>query len=56
MINKFSKNPDEEDAKTILQNLSIKTYMRNFIDRADEMLHCVQIIRPENLKHLPRRY
>jgi hypothetical protein len=50
MTNKFSKIPDEEDAKSILLNLSIKRYLAN-VNRTN-MLYCMQLIRPENRRHL----
>ena len=100
MTNKFSSNPDEEDAKTILQQFSIQRYLRlhsnektneslfgkvfrysgaqkalsvlsgsnhyesssskggnNKISGGDEdeeepLLFCMQLIRPENKRHL----
>jgi hypothetical protein len=50
MTNKFSSNPDEEDSKSILLNLSIKRYLSAYYRR--NMLYCLQLIRPENRKHL----
>jgi hypothetical protein len=50
MSNKFNGNSDEEDAKSILLNLSIKRYLAAF-DRSN-MLYCMQLIRPENKRHL----
>ena len=51
LTNKFSANPDEEDTKTILRLFSIRRYchvnnpfMTSFI--------CLQLIRPENQRHL----
>jgi hypothetical protein len=52
MTNKFSSNPDEEDAKSILLNLSIKRYL-SYFNRQD-MLYCTQLIRPENRRHLSK--
>ena len=54
MTNKFSRNPDEEDAKTILQQFSIKQHIAALSDvrlRPIPML-CIQIVRPENRRHL----
>jgi potassium large conductance calcium-activated channel subfamily M alpha protein 1 len=50
MSNKFSGNSDEEDAKSILLNLSIKRYVAAF--NRPSMLYCMQLIRPENRRHL----
>jgi hypothetical protein len=50
MTNKFSSNPDEEDAKSILLNLSIKRYLASF--NRPNMLYCMQLLRPENKRHL----
>jgi hypothetical protein len=50
LTNKFSSNPDEEDAKSILLSMSIKRYIALF-ERC-EMLYCMQLIRPENRRHL----
>jgi len=52
MTNKFSPNPDEEDAKSILLNLSIKNYLSNFIRR--DIMFCMQLLRPQNKRHLQR--
>eukprot|EP01031_Cornospumella_fuschlensis_P036437 gene36437-44200_t len=52
MTNKFAANPDEEDAKSILLNLSIKRYL-SYYDR-EGMLYCTQLIRPENRRHLSK--
>ncbi|RYH31493.1 hypothetical protein EON65_02545 [archaeon] len=52
MTNKFSSKPDEEDAKSILLNLSIKRYL-SYYQRQD-MLYCTQLIRPENRRHLSK--
>jgi hypothetical protein len=49
MSNKFSANPDEEDSKSILLNLSIKRYLANY---SRDMLYCMQLLRPENRRHL----
>jgi len=51
MTNKFSSKPDEEDAKTILQQFSIKRYMVQN-DPSLQPLFCMQLIRPENRRHL----
>lgn len=52
MSNKFSANPDEEDAKSILLNLSIKRYLSSRLRQ--DMLYCTQLIRPENRRHLSK--
>jgi hypothetical protein len=50
MTNKFSLHPDEEDSKSILLSFSIKRYISNFY--RPNLLFCIQLIRPENRKHL----
>lgn len=50
MTNKFGTNPDEEDSKSILLNLSLKRYISSFY--RPDLLYCMQLIRPENRKHL----
>ena len=50
MGNKFSINADEEDAKTILQHFSIRRYIRS--KSMVDPLFCLQLIRPENRRHL----
>jgi hypothetical protein len=53
MTNKFSADPDEEDAKTILQQFSIQRFLRLHSDHSNvESLFCLQLIRPENKRHL----
>jgi hypothetical protein len=52
MTNKFSHKPDEEDAKSILLNLSIKRYVASF--GLPAKLFCLQLIRPQNRRHLAR--
>ena len=52
MTNKFSNKPDEEDAKTILVSLSMKRYMLSIL--GSPPLFCMQLIRPQNLRHLNR--
>jgi hypothetical protein len=79
MANKFSVHADEEDAKTILQQLSIKRYVATCMSNqgpslvagnalanaiiantqlavsatpSQAMLYCLQLIRPENQRHL----
>ena len=52
MTNKFSEKPDEEDAKSILLNLSIKRYVMSF--KLPPKLFCLQLIRPQNRRHLAR--
>ena len=51
LTNKFSSDPDEEDAKTILQQFSIQRFLKINSGRADT-LFCLQLIRPENKRHL----
>lgn len=53
MTNKFSNDPDEEDAKIILQQFSIQRYLRLHSEGAKiDSLFCLQLIRPENKRHL----
>jgi hypothetical protein len=52
MTNKFSQRPDEDDAKSILLNLSIKRYVASF--NLPPKLFCLQLIRPQNRRHLAR--
>ena len=52
MTNKFSADPDEEDAKTILQQFSIQRYLRLHSEETKQSLFCLQLIRPENKRHL----
>jgi len=54
MTNKFGKNPDEEDAKTILQQFSIVKHIMQARVAVCPYL-CIQIIRPENKRHLISR-
>lgn len=54
MTNKFSKNPDEEDAKSILLSLSIKRYLSSFYQEKRALYYCLQLIRPENRRHLAK--
>lgn len=51
LTNKFSVVPDEEDSKTILQQFSIKRY-NQYAMNATSPLYCIQLIRPENKRHL----
>ena len=51
MTNKFTNNPDTEDAKIILERFSIKRYI-TFKHKNNNPLFYVQIILPENKKHL----
>lgn len=51
LTNKFSAYPDEEDAKTILQQFSIKRYIQ-YVNTDQRILFCLQLIRPENKRHL----
>jgi hypothetical protein len=50
MGNKFSSNPDEEDAKTILQQFSIRRFITS--TQSCDQVFCLQLIRPENRRHL----
>lgn len=52
MTNKFSSNPDEDDARSILLNLSIKRYLPSL--RRTRMQFCTQLIRPENRRLLSK--
>ena len=52
MSDKFSHFPDEEDAKSILQNLSIKRFLSYQIKENASLMYCMQLIRPENRKHI----
>jgi potassium large conductance calcium-activated channel subfamily M alpha protein 1 len=52
MTNKFSANPDEEDAKTILQQFSIKKFLAQDEWKANAAVFCMQLVRPENRRHL----
>jgi hypothetical protein len=51
MCHKFSGNPDEEDAKTILQQFSIRRYILTR-SPTQKTLFCMQLVRPENRRHL----
>jgi hypothetical protein len=51
MGNKFSVLPDEDDAKTILHYFSIRRYVQTHTHHNDP-LYCMQIIRPDNKRHL----
>lgn len=50
MGNKFSSVPDEEDARTILQQFSIRRFISSTLN--NDPLFCLQLIRPENRRHL----
>ena len=52
MTNKFTSDPDEEDAKTILQQFSIRRYLASNSLSKRKTLFCMQLIRPENKRHL----
>jgi hypothetical protein len=52
MTNKFSSNPDEEDAKSILLNFSLKRYISEFY--RPNFLFCMQLLKPENRRHLTK--
>jgi len=49
LTNKFSNDPDEEDAKTSLLQLNISCYTQR--SAGFEPAFCKQLIRPENRKH-----
>ena len=49
MTNKNSANPDQEDAKTILEHFCIR---RHLSEGNNEVTLCVQLLRPENRTHL----
>ena len=51
LTNKFSLNPDEEDAKIILQQFSIKRYT-TYHNPFTSPFFCLQLIRPDNQRHL----
>lgn len=51
MTNKFADNADEEDAKTILQQFSIRRYCQSN-NPFTPPFYCLQLIRPENQRHL----
>lgn len=51
LTNKFSSNADEEDAKIILQQFSIKRYT-TFHNPFTSPFFCLQLIRPDNQRHL----
>jgi hypothetical protein len=53
MGNKFSSNPDEEDAQTILRLFSIQRYTS--ATKLSDPLYCLQLIRPENRRHLTQQ-
>ena len=52
MTNNFSPRPDDVDAKTILQQLCIQKYLRLHGDGKVNAFFCMQLIRPENKRHL----
>ena len=51
MTNKFSSNPDQEDAKTIMQLYSVRRYLCNSAELQLPFL-CLQVILPENTQKL----
>jgi hypothetical protein len=53
MGNKFCSNPDEEDAQTILRLFSIRRYTS--ATKLSDPLYCLQLIRPENRRHLTQQ-
>lgn len=54
LTNKFSAFPDEEDAKSILQYMSVKRYMESYHSNHFLQLNSLQLIRKENRKHLSK--
>ncbi len=53
LSNKFCADADAEDTKTILQQFSIRRFMiTNGAASAKDALFCLQLLRPENVKHL----
>ena len=56
VIFSFSLYPDEEDAKSVLLNMSVRRFMFTVSPYSfsieDSPVFCMQIIRPENLRHL----
>ncbi|CAN0430323.1 unnamed protein product, partial [Ectocarpus fasciculatus] len=53
LSNKFCLDADAEDTKTILQELSIQRYIHSYGSSAgSDALFCMQLLRPENKKHL----
>lgn len=50
MEDKFSVNADEEDAKAILQQFSIKRFIS--AKRVENPIICMQLIKPENRRHV----
>ena len=51
MTNKFAEDPDQEDAKTILQQFCLKKFVMR--ERSSvKPLFAIQLIRPENRRHL----
>ena len=51
MTNKFSEDPDKEDAKTILQQFVLKKFVMREHSK-EKPLFSLQLIRPENKRHL----
>jgi hypothetical protein len=51
MSNKFTEDPDNEDAKIILQQLSIKKFVMSDI-KLEKPLIAMQLTRPENQRYL----
>lgn len=54
MTNKFTKVPDEEDSKTILQQFSICRFLANY--PLSKPLFSLQLIRPENQRHFASKF
>lgn len=53
MTNKFTQDPDEDDARTILEQFALKRYIASN-PRASPMFF-LQMIKPENRRHLVTR-
>ncbi len=52
MANKYSADPDKEDSKTILQHINIQRFFRLHSHHEKKSFFCMQLIRPENKRHL----
>ena len=53
MSDKYSPTPDDEDAKTILHQYSVQRFLG--MNVSNDPLCCMQLIRPENRRHLQSR-
>ena len=52
MTDKFSTNPDEQDSKSILQEFTIRRYIVSKMQSVCDVMFFMQLIRPENKRHL----